>query len=304
VVLADIDQTALDERVAGFGKRYGADSVRAEFWSMSRARSPLTAASPTRWPSMAGSISSSPMPASRQSAPIEDTSLALWQKNMDVLATGYFLVSRAAFRLMKAQGSGRAMVFVASKNGLAASAGCLRLLRGQGGRDPPGPLPRPGGGATRHPRQRRQSRRRPARLQDLGRASGATERAKSYKVGEEELDEIYRQRSMLKLSVYPEDIAEAAYFLASDMASPSRPATSSMSTPATRCRSHGKDRAIPPLAPHPDPVLRASFSRQAGEGVRRRDLKQQGGNTMAEAVGIDAGLVRHTQSAPRGGARR
>ncbi len=37
----------------------------------------------------------------------------------------------------------------------------------------------------------------------------------------DELEEVYRQRSLLKLSVYPEDIAEAAYFLASDAASKS-----------------------------------------------------------------------------------
>ena len=37
----------------------------------------------------------------------------------------------------------------------------------------------------------------------------------------DELEEVYRQRSVLKLSVYPEDIAEAAYFLASDAASKS-----------------------------------------------------------------------------------
>mgnify|MGYP006213268705 CR=1 FL=1 len=55
------------------------------------------------------------------SAPIEDTTLALWNKNMDILSTGYFLVSRAAFRTFRAQGIGGAVIFVASKNGLAAS---------------------------------------------------------------------------------------------------------------------------------------------------------------------------------------
>ena len=35
------------------------------------------------------------------------------------------------------------------------------------------------------------------------------------------LEEIYRQRSMLKLSVYPEDIAEAVYFFASDLSAKS-----------------------------------------------------------------------------------
>ena len=39
------------------------------------------------------------------------------------MATGYFLVSRAAFRLMKTQKHGGAIVFMASKNGLAASPG-------------------------------------------------------------------------------------------------------------------------------------------------------------------------------------
>ena len=55
------------------------------------------------------------------SAPIEETSLALWNKNMDVLSTGYFLVSREAFKIMRVQNMGGSVVFVASKNGLAAS---------------------------------------------------------------------------------------------------------------------------------------------------------------------------------------
>ena len=45
----------------------------------------------------------------------------MWNRNMDILATGYFLVAREAFRLMKRQKTGGAIVFVASKNGLAAS---------------------------------------------------------------------------------------------------------------------------------------------------------------------------------------
>ena len=55
------------------------------------------------------------------SGPVEETSLALWNKNMDILSKGYFLVSREALRLMRAQGMEGAIVFIASKNGLAAS---------------------------------------------------------------------------------------------------------------------------------------------------------------------------------------
>lgn len=37
----------------------------------------------------------------------------------------------------------------------------------------------------------------------------------------DDLEAHYRERSMLKLSVFPEDIAEAIYFLASDMSAKS-----------------------------------------------------------------------------------
>ena len=43
------------------------------------------------------------------------------------------------------------------------------------------------------------------------------QRAASNKVDEDELEEVYRQRSLLKRSVYPEDIAEGVYFFASDL---------------------------------------------------------------------------------------
>ena len=54
-------------------------------------------------------------------SPLEDTTLALWNRNQSILATGYFLVGREAFRLMKAQAVGGSMVFIASKNGMVAS---------------------------------------------------------------------------------------------------------------------------------------------------------------------------------------
>ena len=47
------------------------------------------------------------------------------------------------------------------------------------------------------------------------------QRAASNKVEEDNLEEVYRQRSLLKLGVYPEDIAEATYFFASDLSAKS-----------------------------------------------------------------------------------
>ena len=56
------------------------------------------------------------------SAPVTETSLAEWQRNHDVLARGYFLTAREAFRVLKAQGAGGSIVFVGSKNALVAGA--------------------------------------------------------------------------------------------------------------------------------------------------------------------------------------
>ena len=47
------------------------------------------------------------------------------------------------------------------------------------------------------------------------------QRAAAYNMKPDELEEHYRKRSMLKRSVYPEDVAEATYFLASDLAAKS-----------------------------------------------------------------------------------
>lgn len=49
------------------------------------------------------------------SSPLEETTLKEWSLNMDVLGTGYFLVAREAFKLMKEQALGGSMVFVGSK---------------------------------------------------------------------------------------------------------------------------------------------------------------------------------------------
>ena len=47
------------------------------------------------------------------------------------------------------------------------------------------------------------------------------QRARTYKTDKDGLEEMYRQRSLLKRSVYPEDIAEAVYFFASDLSAKS-----------------------------------------------------------------------------------
>jgi rhamnulose-1-phosphate aldolase/alcohol dehydrogenase len=54
------------------------------------------------------------------SASIEETTLAEWNRNHAILGTGYFLVARESFRLLKQQDNGGSIIFVASKNALVA----------------------------------------------------------------------------------------------------------------------------------------------------------------------------------------
>ena len=154
------------------------------------------------------------------SSPIEETTLALWNKNLDILSTGYFLVSREAFKVLRAQGIGGSVVFIASKNGLAASpnaaayctakaaeihlARCLALEGAEGGIrvnvvNPDAVL----------------------RGSKIWSGEWLDQRASTYGKDKEGLEEMYRQRSLLKRSVLPEDIAEAAYFFAADLSSKS-----------------------------------------------------------------------------------
>ncbi|MCP3443247.1 bifunctional rhamnulose-1-phosphate aldolase/short-chain dehydrogenase [Bradyrhizobium sp. CCGUVB14] len=219
LVIADIDEKALNERVATITKRHGRDAaigvkldvtdeaaVVASFEEAARAFGGVDIVV-----SNAGIASASP---------VEDTSLGLWQKNMDILATGYFLVSREAFRLMQRQNIGGAIIFVASKNGLAASAGasaycaakaseihlarCLALE-----------------GAVHGIRVNTVNPDAVLRGSKIWEGEWRQQRAASNKVTEDQLEEVYRQRSMLKLSVFPEDIAEGVYFFASDLSAKS-----------------------------------------------------------------------------------
>ena len=154
------------------------------------------------------------------SAPFEDTSLDLWNKNIAVLATGYFLVSREAYRVLLKQKLPGSIVFVGSKNALAASANaaaycsakaaelhlarCLALE-----------------GAPHGIRVNVVNPDAVLRGSKIWSGEWRAERAEAYNLKEEDLEEFYRTRSLLKRGVYPEDIAEAVYFFASDVSSKS-----------------------------------------------------------------------------------
>ncbi|QEU06722.1 bifunctional rhamnulose-1-phosphate aldolase/short-chain dehydrogenase [Paracoccus yeei] len=219
VMLADIDADALKTAQDGLAGRFGRDMVRSVQMNVTDEAQVVRA-----YAEMAVEFGGIDILVSNagiaSSAPIEDTSLALWNRNMDILSTGYFLVSREGFRMLRTQGIGGAVVFVASKNGLAASpnasayctakaaeihlARCLALEGAEAGIrvnviNPDAVL-------------------RGSRIWE---GEWLDQRASTYGTDKEGLEEMYRKRSLLKRSVLPEDIAEGVYFLASDLSAKS-----------------------------------------------------------------------------------
>ncbi len=219
VVLADIDEAALASANDELSKAYGKDfirPVRIDVTSEDQVASGF-ADMAVEFGGIDILVSNAGLASS---APIEETSLALWNKNMDILSTGYFLVSREAFRLFRVQKIGGNVVFVASKNGLAASpnasayctakaaeihlARCLALE-----------------GAEAQIRVNVVNPDAVLRGSKIWTGEWKEQRAAAYKMSTDDLEEHYRSRSMLKRSVFPEDIAEAIYFFASDMSAKS-----------------------------------------------------------------------------------
>ncbi len=219
VVIADIDETALLAAQAELSAIHGKDVVRAVKLDVTQ-EDQVIASFAYATVEFGGVDILLNNAGISSSAPYDETELSMWNRNMDILAKGYFLVSREAFRLMKRQKTGGEMVFVASKNGLAASpnasayctakaaeihlARCLALE-----------------GADYGIRVNVVNPDAVLRGSKIWVGEWRQQRAAAYNMAPDELEEHYRKRSMLKRGVYPEDIAEAAFFLASDMSAKS-----------------------------------------------------------------------------------
>ena len=219
VALADIDQVSLDSTVATLGKAYGKDNVRGFLMDVTH-EDQVIKAMDDAVKSFGGMDIVVNNAGITLAANVEDTTLDLWNKNMSIMATGYFLVAREGYRLMKRQALGGSMVFIASKNAIAASPGasayctakaaevhlarCMALE-----------------GAPLGIRVNVVNPDAVLRGSKIWQGEWRQQRAASNKVKEDDLEEHYRKRSLLQRSVFPEDIAEATYFFASDLSNKS-----------------------------------------------------------------------------------
>jgi len=136
-----------------------------------------------------------------------------WERSLAVNATGHFLVARRVTQLLRAQGMGGAIVFIASKNVLApgaefgaysaakaAETQLARVLAIESGAfnirvnivNPDGVFD--GSGLWKAIR---------------------VSRAKTYGVSPNRLEALYQRRNLLKVRVLPSDVAEAVAFFIS-----------------------------------------------------------------------------------------
>jgi NAD(P)-dependent dehydrogenase (short-subunit alcohol dehydrogenase family) len=220
VMLCDIDRDILETSRQELAKTYGADNV-GTVWADVTKEDAITVAFLETAATFGGLDVCVCNAGIASAAPLEDTSLALWQRNIDILSTGYFLTARGAFRLMKDQAIGGSIIMVASKNALVASPGAsayctakaseLHLSRCVALE-----------GAPMGIRSNVVNPDAVLRGSRIWQGEWGEQRTASYqKSSLEELDEVYRQRSLLKRSVYPEDIAEGIAFFASEISSKS-----------------------------------------------------------------------------------
>lgn len=217
VMLVDRDGAAVEEVRVGFAEQYGSDVVRSGTCDVTdEAQVAGAFASCAREFGGLDVLVANAGIAS--SAPIEQTTIELWGRNFDVLAQGYFLTAKHAWaqlKRMKDQG-GTSMVFIGSKNAVAAANGASAYASAKA--------------AANHlarclalegaPEGIRVNVVNPDAVikgSKIWDGDWRKERAANNKIDPgAELEEHYRQRSMLKRDVLPEDIAEAAYWLASD----------------------------------------------------------------------------------------
>lgn len=148
------------------------------------------------------------------SKPLSETDVADWDALHDVLARGSFLISRAAARVLRAQGHGGDIVYVVSKNAVLAGSENVAY-------------------AAAKADQAHQVRLLAAELGNIGvRVNGVNpdgvvagsgifegewgdQRAAVYGVPRDKLGEFYAQRTLLKKEVLPEHVADAVYALVS-----------------------------------------------------------------------------------------
>jgi NAD(P)-dependent dehydrogenase (short-subunit alcohol dehydrogenase family) len=216
VVATDVDAAGIDSVASAIVEREGAGSALAQRLDVTRPEDVEAALerAALEYGGVDVIVSNAGI---AHCAPIEQLELADWERSLAVNATGHFLVTRAALRHFRRQGTGGSLVFVATKNvtapgkdfaaysaSKAAEAQLARVAAIEAGSlgvrvNMVNPDAIFGG----------------SHLWDGIRET----RAAAYGVDPDQLEGVYRGRTLLGVEVRAEDVAEAVLFLASDRSS-------------------------------------------------------------------------------------
>jgi rhamnulose-1-phosphate aldolase/alcohol dehydrogenase len=209
VVLNDIDAERLESAKAEFTGQFGKDAVATTLLDVTDADSvgeALDAAS-LAFGGVDVIVNNAGISISK---PIEEHTLADWDKLYDILVKGQFLVTQAALAVMRKQGLGGDIVNIVSKNALvagpnnagygsakAAQLHLSRLSAAELGKD----------------KIRVNTVNPDAVIADSNIWAGgwAEGRAKAYGIAVDELPTYYAKRTLLEASILPEDIANACF---------------------------------------------------------------------------------------------
>jgi rhamnulose-1-phosphate aldolase/alcohol dehydrogenase len=222
VMLADRDGEALEAVREGFAEQFGKDLVRSVTCDVTD-EAHVSAAFEACALEFGGLDILIANAGIASSAPIAETTLELWNRNHDVLAQGYFLTAKHAWPLlarMKQQG-GASVVFIGSKNAVAAAANASAYASAKAAANHLARCLALEGAAEgiRVNVVNPDAVIRGSRIWD---GDWRKERAGAHGIDPgAELEEHYRKRSLLGRDVLPQDIAEAVYWLASDLSAKS-----------------------------------------------------------------------------------
>ena len=213
VVLTDIDTSALEAKKEEFIKKFGKDVVHSIAMNVTSEKEVKKAVSSSI--NTFGGIDILVANAGFSSAALfQNTSSKLWDKNMDILSKGSFLISREVYQKMIEQNNGGSIIFIASKNSLNASKGAsaysvaksslLHLSRSIALE-----------GANYKIRSNVINPDAVIQGSKIWQGEWKKQRAASNKISINNVEDFYKNRSLLKVSILPQDIAEGIYFFAS-----------------------------------------------------------------------------------------
>ena len=213
VILTDIDKKALQKTHIEFANAFGKDVVDSILMDVTKENDVKNAVNKSI--ELYGGIDILVANAGFASAALfEKTSSKLWDKNMDVLSKGCFLISREVYQNMITQNNGGSIIFISSKNSLNASKGAsaysvaksslLHLSRSIALE-----------GANYKIRSNVINPDAVIQGSKIWQGEWKKQRAASNKISINNVEDFYKNRSLLKVSILPQDIAEGIYFFAS-----------------------------------------------------------------------------------------